>query len=322
MVGSSSDSFEIVLCPPELRGDALALVLSEIAPSQRREIASGLLDGTETRNAAAEALYVALRRPSANSGLAGAVWGQRQPGNTAVLWPPRVLAAADVHVAHQLAKAAMTHLDRDGVRMTQVLLPPGEAALVPVLTAAGFSHLADLNYLSCEAERFPAHAPASDELEFVTCDPVERDRLADLVERTYNGTLDCVGLNGQRRIDDVLDGYRETGVFRAENWLIVQHRPSAGSGVSERRNDVGVLLLADHPQARHWELMYMGIVPEARGHGWGSQIARHAQWLARRAGAERIVLAVDAANWPALAMYERSGFVVWDRRRVFVRVFS
>ena len=33
--------------------------------------------------------------------------------------------------------------------------------------------------------------------------------------------------------------------------------------------DVGVLLLADHPRARHWELMYMGLVPEARGTGLG-----------------------------------------------------
>jgi ribosomal protein S18 acetylase RimI-like enzyme len=84
--------------------------------------------------------------------------------------------------------------------------------------------------------------------------------------------------------------------------------------------DVGVLLLADHPRAGHWELMYMGLVPEARGHGWGRHIARHAQWLARCAAVERIVLAVDAANRPALAMYERAGFAEWDRRSVFVRI--
>ena len=41
-----------------------------------------------------------------------------------------------------------------------------------------------------------------------------------------------------------------------------------------------MLLLADHPKARHWELMYMGLVPEVRGRGWGRQIARYAQWLA------------------------------------------
>ena len=93
-----------------------------------------------------------------------------------------------------------------------------------------------------------------------------------LVERTYEGTLDCTALNGVRDIDDVINGYQATGVFRPENWLFVR---SGGQ-------DVGVLLLADHPQARHWELMYMGLVPEVRGRGWGRQIARYAQWLAPR----------------------------------------
>ena len=38
------DAVEIVRCPPERRAEALALVLCEIAPSLRREIAGGLLD--------------------------------------------------------------------------------------------------------------------------------------------------------------------------------------------------------------------------------------------------------------------------------------
>ena len=66
----------------------------------------------------------------------------------------------------------------------------------------------------------------------------------------------------------------------------------------------------------------MGLTPEARGHGWGRQITQHAQYLARRAGVERIVLAVDAANGPALRMYRAMGFEIWDRRTVFVRFSS
>ena len=79
------------------------------------------------------------------------------------------------------------------------------------------------------------------------------------------------------------------------------------------------MLLADHPKARHWELMYMGLVPEVRGRGWGRQITRYAQWLARGAAIERIVVAVDAANSPADAMYRSTGFEMWDRRTVYLR---
>jgi hypothetical protein len=32
------------------------------------------------------------------------------------------------------------------------------------------------------------------------------------------------------------------------------------------------------------------------------------------------VLAVDASNEPALAMYAAAGFASWDRRSVFVRI--
>jgi ribosomal protein S18 acetylase RimI-like enzyme len=294
----STASPEILPCPPDRREEALTLVLSEIAPSQRREIAGGWLDS--------DSLFIAL----CDGQLRGAACGQRQPGNTAVLWPPRLVADESEQTAHQLAVAVTRALDAAAIGMTQALLPWGDAELVPVLRATGFQHLTDLLYLTCESDRFLATAPAS-ELQFVVYDERERGRLSALIEQTYEATLDCPALNGVRRMGDVIDGYRATGVFRAENWLI------ARSG----ERPVGVLLLADHPAARHWELMYMGLVPAARGHGWGQQLTRHAQWLAKLAGVERIVLAVDAANRPALAIYERAGFAVWDRRSVFVRVF-
>jgi mycothiol synthase len=85
--------------------------------------------------------------------------------------------------------------------------------------------------------------------------------------------------------------------------------------------DLGCLLLADHPDQRIWELVYMGIVPEARGRGLGLALARQAQWRARQAGAERLVLAVDAANEPALRGYAAAGFITWDRRSVFLKLF-
>ena len=43
---------------------------------------------------------------------------------------------------------------------------------------------------------------------------------------------------------------------------------------------------------------------------------------ARQAERKRLVLAVDAANEPALRMYAAAGFQAWDRRSVFVRVLD
>jgi mycothiol synthase len=177
------------------------------------------------------------------------------------------------------------------------------------LRHVGFRHLADLLYISAESSKFPLAAPPS-ELNYVPYDATQRERLMVLVARTYEGTLDCVALDGVRDLEHVIGGYEATGVYRPENWLFVR----AGG------EDVGVLLIADHPKGRHWELMYMALVPEARGRGWGRQVTRYAQWLARGAGVERIVVAVDGANTPAVAMYRDCGFELWDQRVVYVRV--
>jgi ribosomal protein S18 acetylase RimI-like enzyme len=80
--------------------------------------------------------------------------------------------------------------------------------------------------------------------------------------------------------------------------------------------------LADHPQEENWELVYMGLVPSARGNGWGREVVRHAQWLTRQAGRPRLVLAVDAANHPAVAMYTCAGFRAWGRRRVYLKALA
>jgi ribosomal protein S18 acetylase RimI-like enzyme len=199
-------------------------------------------------------------------------------------------------------------LDDTGVEMTQTLVAPADEHVINVLTHVNFRHLADLLYLTCEASRF-AHSPPSTELQFVAYDGTQRARLMRLIERSYESTLDCAALNGVRDVDNVVTGYQATGSYRPENWQLVR----------AHGEDVGVLLLANHPQAGHWELMYTGLIPEARGRGWGRQVTQYAQWMAYRAGVERIVLAVDSVNEPAIRMYRSAGFEMWDKRGVYVR---
>ncbi|MCI0334710.1 MAG: GNAT family N-acetyltransferase [Planctomycetes bacterium] len=297
---------EIIHCPPQRVAEALSLVLSELAPSLRRDVAGALFDVEVAAELLVnEPLYVALRGEQ----ICGVAWGQRQSGNVAVFWPPWLTAGEDFNTACRLAEQVVKRLDETTVEMTQVLVSSGDSEVVRVLEHVDFRQLTNLLYLTCESQRFPRERPKSADVEFITYDGTQRSRLMRLVERTYEGTLDCTSLNGVRHMDNVITGYQATGVYRPENWFIVR----AGDA------DVGILLLADHPQAGHWELMYMGLVPEARGHGWGRQVTQFAQWLAGRANVERIVLAVDAVNDPALRMYRSTGFEIWDRRTVYVR---
>lgn len=295
---------EIVRCPASLRSNALALVLGELAPNQRRDVAALPLNRDKFEYLAQEPLFVALR----GNVLCGAAWAQRQPGNVAVFWPPQLSPGEDEKVAADLAKAVVHDLDRTDVSLAQSLLVSPSANTIDVLQHVGFRHLADLIYLSCETARFPQIAPACDVV-FEEYTDSEFDRLTNLIERTYDESLDCTALDGARNMNDVVNGYKATGVYRPENWLFVR----------DGDFDVGVLLLADHPAARHWELIYLGLTPEVRGRGWGRQIAQYAQWLAWGGQAERLLVAVDAANTPAVAVYRDTGFEIWELRAVYLR---
>ena len=66
------DAVEIVRCPSEFRSEALALVLCELAPSLRRQVAGGLLELGYAAEFGNESLYIARR----GTKLCGAAWGQ------------------------------------------------------------------------------------------------------------------------------------------------------------------------------------------------------------------------------------------------------
>jgi GNAT superfamily N-acetyltransferase len=289
-------SIQIVPCPPELSIEAFALVLHELTPSQRR----GLIPPRST--SAHEALLVAIN----NDKLVGATWGQRQPGSTAILWPPHVVDGIEAVVAVRLICAATAALDAADIRMAQALVPNRQSRTAQQLESAGYEYLVDLMYLNWEAARAPREFTTA--LEFEKYDESQQQRFADLIERTYVGSQDCAAMNGRRPMAEVLHGYRATGSFRPENWLFARHQGE----------DVGVLLLADHGASEHWELVYMGVVPAARGQQFGAAIVHQAQQLTHRNNAARLVLAVDAANVPAIKMYNDSGFLAWDTRTVYV----
>ncbi len=292
---------------PDQENLGLRLFLPELDQFQFEQQVASLRASVERQPLCGYRIWGAFRAEK----LTGAVVVQTQPGRTAVVWPPRLLPEEPQDTAGQLLQAGMAPLPQLGMRMVQAVLPTDAGADAESLVAAGFRHVADLLYLVSLPNQFPA-SPPSPNLQFRPYSPALHAWFAELVDATYEKTLDCPAVNGIRRIEDVLDGYRATGHFDPQRWFTVCHQGET----------VGCLILTDYPEHATWELIYMALLPASRGRGWGTGIVRYAQWLCWQAGRKRLVLAVDADNVPALRMYAAAGFQAWDRRSVYVRVLE
>lgn len=310
-----SDTFSISRCTPKQRPAALRLLHSSLPTEQQNGLVQALkASQTEGKNAFDGLLAIHSTANVADSEtsneILAAAWVQLSTGQTAVAWLPN----HDCPATRNLLTAIAHFLDENAIDLAQFLAAPDEPINTELLAVAGFQKLAELAYLTLDCQQTKTSQPATS-LAFIpnAASPNTNNKeqqLGELLLRTYVDSQDCPELNGVRDLADVLNGYRDQGVYAPERWFFVQHEGQ----------DVGALILTAYADTGNWELVYMGLVPEARGHGWGQQILDFARWQAGQGGAERLVLAVDEANSFALSMYQHAGFVTWDRRTVYARL--
>lgn len=301
-----------VPCPRALRPAALRL-LHDRLPSEQQAGLAQTLHGIGVHDEAAwDGLLVTFADGNGAGDINGVAWIQLLAGETACLWLPPDQADAN----RPLLQAVASFLDGRNIPLAQLVAGEGDGYEPESLAAAGFPKFAELLYLYADLSRSDfvtsaANTPRrADGPAFVGHAGADPERLGRLLERTYIGTLDCPGLDGVRPLPQVLEGYRSQGTHRPEHWYAIRHDDQ----------DVGALILTEHRGLGNWELIYMGLVPEVRGRGWGTEVVRFALAVAAGEGAERLVLAVDAANQPALDVYRRLGFVDWARRIVYARL--
>jgi mycothiol synthase len=307
---SASPLIPIVECPREFRPAALRR-LHDGLPSDQRAVMAQVLEQVDPAD---EGAWAGLLIAQGN----GVIWVQRAAGNTAVIWATPEIG----EVPAALLSAAAAFVDAHGIPLAQMVVGDRDGYPIEQLHRSGFPSFAALQYLFAEISPLSVESTTSDNptaqtrvekrgpLQFVSRAGDQPQRLGNLLEQTYVGTLDCPGLDGIRPMNDVLEGYRRQGRHAPDDWYFVQ----------SNGEDVGALLLAEHPGYGNWELVYMGVIPAARGQKHGDAIIRFALEVAARRGAERLVLAVDEGNAPALQAYQRAGFVAWDRRLVYARL--
>ncbi len=209
-------------------------------------------------------------------------------------------------LATRLLREAARRASAGGARLIQSVTDPGpDGAAAEVLRQAGFEELAVLTYMRRRVG--PGEADGQDRpgLEWRRWSRLRRRLFAETIERTYEGSLDCPGLRDLRPIDTVLDTHRHTGTFRPKAWHVA----------FEGGEPVGVELV-NEVQGRG-DLVYLGVVPEARGRGLGRALAVRAIRDATALRLPQMGLAADTRNFPALRLYEGLGFQEVRRRRVW-----
>lgn len=235
------------------------------------------------------------------------------PGRTAMVFASRIGLASQIDPMAELIDHACRQLVGMDVNLAQTLLDPGESLIQQMFMAGGFLDLAVLSYL--ERSVRPPRSPQtpspqwSDSVSIVRFDDSMRDELLDVLDRSYEQTLDCPGLQGHRKTEDILEGHRASGVFDPSLWTILRI-----NGVAS-----GVLLLNPSADLQTIELVYLGLAKSARGQGLGRQLLRHGLRLVEQRSERTINLAVDESNAPAIALYTREGFRSALRRAAMIR---
>lgn len=236
------------------------------------------------------------------------------PGRTANVFLPNHVSGPDVaDLVVQMLCEHVRAAEGRGLRILQSMTAPDADTDRELLKRSGFRRLTELLYLERDARR-PV-APASRPPPPVTWEsysPGNREAFARVVAGTYEGSRDCAELSGVRTIDDTLASHRATGEFDPRFWLLARN----GEDV------LGVLLLSRLPERASTEVVYMGLLPAARGRGYGVTLLRRALDAAREQGSTALTLTVDVENAPARRLYGAFGFVETARREVWMRILE
>jgi ribosomal protein S18 acetylase RimI-like enzyme len=230
-------------------------------------------------------------------------------GRTAMVIVPNAALFPDtkpptVELLIEIVRQAPDH----NLRLLQTLVDVDAHEDETVFADAGFSFLATLLYMDAPLNH--ASTPPPDDLTWITYSPLNHTLFTQTIAQTYQDSLDCRGLNGLRTMEEVIASHKASGHFDPNFWYVAK----------QQQHPVGVLLLAQVPNRPAWEIVYMGVLPDARGKRIGDALIKKARQVAADRASKTLTLAVDNANLPALNLYQANGFRSSGSRRAWITV--
>lgn len=199
----------------------------------------------------------------------------------------------------QALKVAKTNTAQKGVATAHALLGVFDKPLRQLFESAGFATLATLQYMEWHARQSSPAIAQTTNATFATIATRSHDELCSTLEKTFIGSLDCPAIHGKRHVDDILASHQGFEQNNLSLWftILAENKPA------------GVLLMNRLPNEDVLELAYLGILPEMRRRGLAKDALTHAVNQAVKRGCDKIILAVDIANTPAISLYKKVHFL-------------
>lgn len=224
---------------------------------------------------------------------------QALPGALGVACPPR----GDSPEAEEgVTVAACAWLRTRGVKVCQAFAFEDETDRMAALERHGFRYVTQLLFLrrTLVANHSLVSAPVR-RLSFTPEASGGSEDFAAVLLATHEQTRDCPELNAPRAPAELLAGFTgaKGAAYLARNGL----------------EPVGVVLL-ESPGPGAAELTYLGVVPSARGRGFGTELLTFA--LAEAGATGELNVSVDERNAPARRLYAKHGFAEYERRGVWL----
>jgi len=235
--------------------------------------------------------------------IVGAMFAYRIGGGQGAVWVPR---ADRVDIEDALVGATFAWFRLNGVRLVQAVLDEDDCPHAAALERAGMRYVTEIVFAT---RTMQPSLPRGESQLIIQAIPSSYSELPTLLLRTYEGTFDLPELNGTRTASDIISAYETGWNDETPLWFLAER-----AGVA-----VGVLTLSLQPD-RTIELTYLGLVPEARGRGFGDEILQYALDRATVEMAYAIHLSIDARNAPALRLYRKHGFDETARRKVYLAI--
>lgn len=209
---------------------------------------------------------------------------------------------------------ALKHQDANRLHLVQALVDPMHQGDVQALEASSFKALATLVYMQRSMRRTDIRGrlvlhQEEQALKLSSWTTATRPLFERAILSSYEQTLDCPGLLGMREIDDIIAGHMSSGEFTPDMWHVLH----------DGDEPAGVMLINRTPPNDAMELVYLGLSPKWRGRGLGARLLTWGISQAREAGGAQMLLAVDEANAPAMAMYRAMQFIATGRKIAMIR---